>query len=37
MSDQGLNSADPHKRAIATEVVLNFFKDAVNVSNANLV
>ena len=34
---QDLNSADPQKRAIATEIVLNSFKDAVNVSNANLV
>ena len=34
---QDLNSTDPQKRAIATEIVLDFFKDVVNVSNVNLV
>ena len=34
---QDLDSTDLQKRANATEIVINFCKDAVSVSNANLV
>lgn len=34
---QYLDSTDQQKRAFATEIVLNFLKEAVDVSNANLV
>ena len=33
----GLDSPDLEKRSVAKEIVLNFFKDAAQVSNSNLV
>lgn len=34
---QDLDSRDKEKRSVAAETVWNFFEDAVNVSNSNLV
>ena len=34
---QDLDSSDIEKRVVAREIVMNFFKDAVPVSNSNLV
>ena len=33
---QDLDSKDPKKRAPAREIVVNFFKDAIQISNSNL-
>ena len=33
---QDLDSKDPKKKALAREIVVNFFKDAIQISNSNL-
>ena len=37
LSPQDLDSNDPEKRCVAREVVVNFFKEAIEVSNSNLI
>ena len=33
---QDLDSKDPKKKALTREIVVNFFKDAIQISNLNL-